>query len=202
MIRERYWFDIEDPEGFVKSFMPKVRLTPERREELFCEGMGILTKMRNDYRPGHGGGDPATSCFSGYAASYLPRKIRDAWHRLEGHTLTTGEKGKREWEYHDTPSSLEAMTTANGSDKGAENNVQALRTEDIYDEDMAQKLGDALDRMYAEERKQTIGVGLILGEGGSAAEAATRLGLRSQEVALAVSRIRRAIPLLTTLEAA
>lgn len=103
--------DVKDIEGFVRATITKgrLRLTPEERDELTGEGLRIMCKLAQDYEPGRNGLDAASSKFSGYAAKYLPGKLSDAWHRLQGHRVATKPDGSRAWQYDPPVTSLSLL---------------------------------------------------------------------------------------------
>lgn len=192
--------DIKDSEAFVRSQMPKVILTAELREELVSEGLRILREMEKRYEPGRNGLDPQGSSFSGYAAKYLPGKLNDAWHRLEPtHHLVTLPDGKRQWRFDEKPKSLDQMTDVDPDAAGRHGTLQAS---DTYGGDLERRLSDALDKVLAEDKRTTIKIGLLLGEGITGAECARTLGLRPQTLFAATELIKRASIYMTMLEAA
>lgn len=191
--------DIRDCEAFVRSQLPRVILTPDLREELIAEGLRILVELHARYEPGRGGQDATESSFSGYAAKYLPGKLRDAWHRLEGtHHLVTNGDG-REWRYDEKPRSLDRM---NEIDPDSADRHRALQAIDRHESDFAETLGYAIDTVFAHRRKVALEVGVLLGMGTGTDEVARALRLRGSEVTAAVELIRDATPYLTRLEAA
>lgn len=193
------FYDIQDGEAFVRSQLPRVLMTADRKEELIQEGLRILTEMANRYQPGKNGLDPTESRFSGYASKYLQGKLRDQWHRMEGHSLITLADGKRKWNTGAKVSSLDAMTV--DSPDGIDH-LPSMQTTDEYDTDMESKLRRALDMQWELERERAVQVGVCLGLAYSPGETAKRLGIRPVDVTAAVDLIKRSMPFLTTLEAA
>lgn len=192
--------NVLDSEAWVRSYLPRVILTTEGREELVQEGLRILSEMFDRYEPGRGGLDPETSSFSAYAHKYFPGKLRDAWHRMEGHTLTTKPEGGREWQYPGKPSSLDRI--AEDHPDGLDS-IRSLTTEDVYCSDLGVSVGSALDQMYAAMREQTIKVAILLADGvTSNNRIALALGVGPVDVELSMEHIRLAVPFMTQLEAA
>lgn len=196
-------FNIRDAEGFVRSSLPRVLMTADMRDELVAEGLRILTDMAARYQPGRNGQDPTTSSFSGYAGKFLPGKLRDAWHRLEGHTLTTNrDDGKREWQYPSKPVSIDA--TDSDSD-GPQQQISALRArahEPGVDETVQRVLA-GLDELWRLEREQIAGVIAALAEGvENDTQLAQDLSIAPEEVVDCRRRIRAAIPYVAPLEEA
>lgn len=191
--------DIRDCEAFVRSQLPRVILTPDLREELIAEGLRILVELHARYEPGRGGQDATESSFSGYAAKYLPGKLRDAWHRLEGthHLVTNGDS--REWRYDEKPRSLDRM---NEIDPDSADRHRALQAIDRHESDFAETLGYAIDTVFADRRKVALEVGVLLGLGIDRNEIARGLRRREVEVAEAITLIKEAIPNLAISEAA
>lgn len=204
--------DIRDSEAFVRSQLAKALspatlrlLSTDERDELLAEGLRILTHLADTYEPGKGGRDPAGSTFTGYASKYLPGKLRDAHHRLQGtHHLVTSPDGTRQWQFDEKPRSLNELTHEDPDAADRHRALQAIDTPDGQEDpsaDLREKLGRALDELYAHEREQALQVGELLGLGITPTEAAKRLGLRSEQLLQAVERIKAATPYLTTLEA-
>jgi hypothetical protein len=110
--------DVDDVEAFVKSCIRKSGLRIEDRsqyEELACEALVILCELNNRYDPTKEK-NPAKASFAGYAWFLLPRKILDAWHKMNpNHVSKTfteqGEDGQpittRKWVYYEPACSLD-----------------------------------------------------------------------------------------------
>lgn len=196
--------DIEDAEGFVYSMMkralPTAILTPDAREELQQTGLRLLWEMalRDKSQSGSGEHDGGSK-FSGYASRFLPGKIRDAWHKQEGHTLRQGPDGKREWVIHDKPISLEkVMEGQDESDTVVQLRAPADAPEPERERvDLAHALGSALDDQYATLRRTTIAVALLIEEGLSLPQAARQLGITEREAGAAQTRIMSIAPTLS-----
>lgn len=193
--------DVKDAEGFVRATIAKgrLRLTPEQRDELTQEGLRIMCKLANDYEPGRNGQDASASKFSGYAAKFLPGKLSDAWHRLQGHRLSTQPDGVRQWQYDPAPVSLEKMTEENA--EGADH-IATLHAVDYYSSDLAGTLGAALDEQWKVDRDTTVKVGVLLGMGESLGDVARTLKIATADAQGAVERIKRVSHRLGALEAA
>jgi hypothetical protein len=134
--------DVEDVEGFVQATINKgrLRLTPEQRDELAAEGLRIMCKLSNDYEPGKNGLDASASKFSGYAAKFLPGKLSDAWHRLQGHRLASGPDGVRRWQYDDAPTSLSVIAEK----PGGLDTVKSLQHREEYEPEVLDTLSQVL----------------------------------------------------------
>lgn len=190
--------NILDAEAYVRAQLPHVILSAETREDLVQTGLLMLSEMRRKYQPGIGGQDPRTSTFSGYVeGQHLGDKLRDQWHRMEGHRLASDGKGGREWKYPPARASLDQMRER----EGGLDAVRSLHTEDVYDTDLGKNIAVASDEQHAEDKDLEVKVGVMLGEEIPASEVAKRLGLRDKEVTETVQRIIRYTPRLTTLEA-
>lgn len=190
--------NIEDAEAYVRAQLPRVLMSPETREDIVQTGLMLLREMERKYQPGIGGQDPATSTFSGYVeGQHLGDKLRDQWHRLEGHRLASDGKGGRKWTYPPPRASLDQMQER----EGGLDSVRSLQATDVYEEDLAVKLARASDEQHVEDRDIEVKVGVMLGEEIPASSIAERLGLRDKEVGEAVARIIRFTPRLTVMEA-
>lgn len=116
--------DVKDVQAFVHATITKwehanraknsnFRLTHDERDELVAEGLLIMVRLADRYQP-RLPGYKTDGTFSGYAAAFLPRKLGDAWHRLQPnhHYVTvTGASGnrKRKWTYGTRPISIERL---------------------------------------------------------------------------------------------
>lgn len=104
--------EIRDGYGFVVRCLGRsgVRARGEEYEEMVCEGMVILCDLAQRYDPARDTGPQAS--FAGYAWYLLPRKLKDAWHKLHPeHVLRTRDDGKRRYEYYETPVSIDERST-------------------------------------------------------------------------------------------
>lgn len=190
--------NIEDAEAYVRSQLPRVLMSPEMREDLVQTGLLLLAEMKRKYKPGIGGQDPRTSTFSGYVeGQHLGDKLRDQWHRMEGHRLTSDGEGGRKWTYPPARASLDQIQER----EGGLDNVRSLQAEDTRESDLGRNLARASDEQHEADKELEVSVGVMLGEDVAASEIASRLGLRDKEVTEAIQRIIRYTPRLTTLEA-
>lgn len=190
--------NIEDAEAYVRAQLPRVLMSPETREDIVQTGLMLLSEMRGKYQPGIGGQDPSTSTFSGYVeGQHLGDKLRDHWHRMEGHRLTSDGEGGRKWTYPPARSSLDQIQER----EGGLDSVRSLHTGDVYDTDLGLKIARASDEQHAADKELEVQVGVMLGEGIAHSEVAKRLGLRDKEVTETVQRIIRLTPRMTTMEA-
>lgn len=105
-------YDILDCEAFVIMCIKRsgAQVQPNEYEDMVAEGLCILISMSQRYEP-HRPGYAQPGRFSGYAIKYLPRKMKEAWHRAhEEHLQRTQADGRRRYEYHDRASSLNGYT--------------------------------------------------------------------------------------------
>jgi hypothetical protein len=110
-------YNIEDCEAFVRHCMKKGRviLDGDAYDELLAEGLVLLYEMAGKYQPHrdpswHGASTERTKGFYGYALFLLPRKLGDAWHRMNPHHVQrTVEGGRRVYEYHRPAKSLDEL---------------------------------------------------------------------------------------------
>lgn len=189
--------NIKDAEAYVRAQLPHVLMSEETRADLVQTGLLLLSEMKRKYQPGIGGLDPRTSTFSGYVeGQHLGDKLRDQWHRLEGHRLTSDGEGGRQWTFPPAQASLDQMQER----EGGLDSVEALQGTDTYDEDLAVKIARASDEQHEFDKNIDVKVGLLLGDGTPAAAIADRLALRDKEVAESVQRIIRFSPRMTTME--
>lgn len=108
--------DIEDVEAFVIMCIKRSGIRPEPREyeDLVATGMMMLWEMSLRYREPPGDKSSASTlagwCFSGYAIKYMPKKMKDAYHRSHEHHLhKTQADGRRRWEYTAMPESWDRL---------------------------------------------------------------------------------------------
>ncbi len=102
--------DIKDAEGFVAANIHRsgvlVRDTHER-EDLIAEGLTILLELAGRYEP-HRAGYAKAGSFAGYAARFLPGRMRDAYHAMHPeHIARRDSDGRRVYEYGEKPMSLQ-----------------------------------------------------------------------------------------------
>ncbi len=127
-------YDVVDVEGFVNATLnafergdrPEwARLRGPERDELVLEGIAIMYELADRFEPRRGEHD-RDGWFSGFAAFYLPKKLGEAWHRLnEHHRYVTQPDGKRKWIYLDPAHSLDGLREGSGGADGAEDLVDA-----------------------------------------------------------------------------
>lgn len=97
--------DILDVEAFVVMCIKRsgAQVKPSEFEDMIAEGICILYAMSERYNP-HMEGYVRPGRFSGYAVKYLPRKMKEAWHRShEEHLHRTQPDGRRRYEYYAKP---------------------------------------------------------------------------------------------------
>jgi DNA-directed RNA polymerase specialized sigma subunit len=198
--KDNYFLDINDPVAFVAAVierhLSKREMSNDTREELIQQGLLILSNMRRLYEPGKNGLDPKTSKFSGYAARYLPDKIKDALHRLEGHKLTKDKDDKREW-IEPNITSLDYVNEQNESVEDMEVS-EHLQVRDSYYSDLKTNLESALDSLWSEEKHNATNVGILLGEGIKTNNKIKEiLGLRNKDIERSKDLIVRSERFLT-----
>lgn len=145
--------DVDDAHAFVQACITRsgLALSREQRDELVAEGLRALTRLAREYQPGRGGRDAAGSRFSGYAAKFLPGKLSDAWHRIEGHTLVTQADQSRKWQINQRPVSLQAIEAADGN---ALDQIATLQVDASYDPEVIAGLPALLDDFWQERCAQ------------------------------------------------
>jgi len=208
--------DIEDVEAFVNATINAwlrksgVRLDVEDRAELVSEGLLILSQLADHYEP-HREGYEQAGRFSGFAAQFLPRRLTDAWHRLNPHhEYKTQPDGSRRWRYNQPAVSLDAMLDESPREgdpsRSFMHDQAALRVVDDPaegdDGGFRERLRPVLMEQAMREVHLAVEVGALLGVGTSPAEVCAELGIRSGELAEAVERIKRVAHKLMTQEAA
>ncbi|MFP5356241.1 MAG: hypothetical protein ACLGIK_14025 [Gemmatimonadota bacterium] len=102
--------DVKDAEAFVAANVQRsgviVRDTHER-EDLIAEGLVILCELADRYEPHRAGYEKAGS-FAGYAAKFLPGRMRDAYYALHPeHVARRDQDGRRVYEFGERPMSLQ-----------------------------------------------------------------------------------------------
>lgn len=112
--------NIRDAAAFTVEALERSGITYDEheREDLIAEGMAILCTMAARWSPeDHGDG---TGSFLGYAHTYLPRRLLDAWHKSHPeHSYRTQPDGKRRWEYGREARPLEAFVRVRDEEDGA-----------------------------------------------------------------------------------
>lgn len=94
-----------------------MRAGEEGYEDLFAEGLLILYDMEGKYVE-QMDGYTQKGLFSGYAITYLPRKIKAAYHKSqENHLMCTQEDGSRQWEQRARAVSWDSAIESADSDK-------------------------------------------------------------------------------------
>lgn len=90
--------DIDDVHGFVYACMKRsgARPRPDEVEDLVAEGVCLLYVMAKNYKP-RLNGYSADGRFSGYAIAWLPKQIKEAWHRSRPEHLRNYVDGKKEY---------------------------------------------------------------------------------------------------------
>ncbi len=101
--------DVNDAQAFVAANIHKsgVIISTSEREDLLAEGLTILFELASRYEPHRPGYEKAGS-FAGYAAKYLPGRMRDAYHALHPeHIARRDPDGRRVYDYGERPMSLQ-----------------------------------------------------------------------------------------------
>lgn len=104
-------YDIDDVEAFIIMCINRSGIKPHPREweDLIAEGVCILWSMSLKYEP-HRPGYDKPGRFSGYAIKYMPRKMKEAYHRSHEHHLhVTQDDGTRKWEFKEQALSLNKL---------------------------------------------------------------------------------------------
>ena len=112
--------NIKDAAAFTVEALERSGITYDEheREDLISEGMAILCTMAAKWAPEqHGDG---TGSFLGYAHTYLPRRLLDAWHKSHPeHSYRTQPDGRRRWEYGKRADSLDDRFGRASEDSGS-----------------------------------------------------------------------------------
>lgn len=119
--------DVKDAYGFVSRCIGKSGIktfSAQEYDELMCEGIVILCALHERYDPRKDKGTApvrgvkstkGVASFAGYASYLLPRKLRDAWHRMHPeHVLKTMPDKTRKYVYYEPPKSLDEMRSSTG----------------------------------------------------------------------------------------
>lgn len=189
--------DIRDPGAFVHATIndfcrgrgtrAPIALSLDERDELHCEGLAILHKLAAGYHSRLDGYE-VDGRFSGYAASYLPKKLGDAWHKLHSeHMLLTQPDQTRRWHYGDKAVSLEAIVAEN-----PDGHPILASSERGYD--LGSRLRKALVKRARAEQDWIVGVAKRIGQGQSPASTAAELGISEDSVRTYMRSIVRAAP--------
>lgn len=103
-------YDVKCAESFVAANIHKsgvIVRDPHEREDLLAEGLTILLELASKYEPHRPGYEKAGS-FAGYAAKFLPGRMRDAYYALHPeHIARRDADGRRFYEWGDKPMSLQ-----------------------------------------------------------------------------------------------
>jgi hypothetical protein len=103
--------DIQDVEGFVINCIKRsgAPVQPHEYEDLVAEGLCILYAMERKYIPKMTG-YTKEGRFSGYAIKWMPRKMKEAWHKMhEECTLQTMPDKTRRWVRRQPAASWDAL---------------------------------------------------------------------------------------------
>lgn len=110
-MRKTSLYDIDDVEAFVVMCIKRsgAPIRPYEYEDMIGEALVILYAMADKYIPQmEGYAQPGR--FSGYVVKYLPRKIREAWHKnYEACSLKTMPDGKRQYVYYKEAESFDRL---------------------------------------------------------------------------------------------
>lgn len=122
--------DIDDVEAFVIMCIKRsgAPVQPNEYEELVAEGICILYQMEKKYIP-RMDGYARDGRFSGYAVKWMPRKMKEAWHRMNENAQQVTIEGKRRWVYYERAASWDALT-------------DSARNEHHFDETQLRNPGD------------------------------------------------------------
>lgn len=104
-------YDIEDIEAFVIMCIKRSGCKPATHEweDMIATGLMLLWEMSNNYKPSPTG--DKRWCFSGYAVRYMPKKLKEAYHRNLEHAIkAVDDEGKRTWSYRLPAQSFDVMT--------------------------------------------------------------------------------------------
>lgn len=103
-------YDVKCAESFVAANIHKsgvIVRDPHEREDLLAEGITILLELASKYEP-HREGYAKAGSFAGYAAKYLPGRMRDAYYSLHPeHIARRDQDGRRVYEFGEKPMSLQ-----------------------------------------------------------------------------------------------
>ena len=178
-------WDIRDPHAFVHATIRRARLilSTDELDELHAEGMAILYQLAKKFQP-HIAGHEHEGRFSGYAAMYLPRKLGDAWHRMNPHhLLVTREDGGRKWDYRDRAVSLEAVL-ADDPDRSD------LLLAKMTTGGMGDRVRKALAQKWAQKIDLIANIADLLSQGATQSDVAQMLGLTGGQVQEAIGEIQ------------
>lgn len=103
--------DIDNVHAFVYACMKRsgARPRPEEVEDLHAEGVCLLYVMARNYKE-HIDGYAVAGRFSGYAIAWLPKQIKEAWHRgRPEHLRSVNAEGKKEYIALEATASLDDL---------------------------------------------------------------------------------------------
>lgn len=102
--------DIKDVESFVAANIHRSKVIFHdrgEREQFLADGVAILFELADKYRS-RLDGYAQDGSFAGYAARFLPGRMRDAFHALHPeHIARRDADGRRVYEYGERPMSLQ-----------------------------------------------------------------------------------------------
>jgi hypothetical protein len=128
--------DIIDVEAFVIMCVKRSgsNAPVEYWDDLVAEGICLLYVMARNYKPRLNGYDK-DGCFSGYAVKWLPKQIKQAWHKSQEHHLhaTDPETGKRGWTFRLTPVSYEVAVKGSNDEGGSQQEVRMKQIKDFME---------------------------------------------------------------------
>lgn len=107
--------DVHDVYGFAAATLRRTGLAvaPDERDDLVAEGVVLLYDLERSFEP-HREGYAQAGSFAGFAARYLPKRMRDVWHqRHEEHSYATEDDGTRRWRYGEAAVSLDHLREDN-----------------------------------------------------------------------------------------
>jgi hypothetical protein len=129
-------FDIYDVEAFVIACVKRSGTNAPREywDDLVAEGICLLYQMAKNYKPQMDGYETAGK-FSGYAIMWLPKQIKQAWHRSQEHHVhvTDKETRKREWRYRLAPISYEIAVVTRNEEHDSRQEVSMLQPHQFID---------------------------------------------------------------------
>lgn len=103
-------YDILDAESFVAANIARsgvILRDRHEREDLLAEGLTILLELASRYEP-HRVGYAKAGSFAGYAAKFLPGRMRDAYYALHPeHVARRDADGRRVYVFGERPMSLQ-----------------------------------------------------------------------------------------------
>lgn len=185
-------YDVDNIEAFVNASIARtnLRMDADERDELLAEGVLILYGLADRYehhRPGYS----RPGSFAGYAASILPSRLIDAWHKHRQHRYVTGPTGQREWDQGPRAMSLDELHEG-GGDVAA-----ATRDSEPEIEAFEERLRRALRDEFEARIALCSQVAVMRADGMGPREIASDLGVPETEVRDADGWLGRALERLT-----